>query len=128
MYNIFEVDKFDLLAKRGMMVKKAFVFFWVLLCCLSVFAQLPYGQNPEPFNMTQEIPQGMEIVNITAGHRLFVPKGAKIKKIGAQIIVENDTEYMSRRFEENEQRFIEIEARLETLIEQIANITKEQQN
>jgi hypothetical protein len=109
-----------------MMVKKFFLFFGVFFWCFAVFAQLPYGQNPELFNITQEIPEGMEIVNVTAGHRLFVPKGAKIKRIGAQIIVENDTEYMSRRFEENEQRFIGIEERLETLIEKVANITQEQ--
>lgn len=108
-----------------MMVKKSLIFFLGFFWCLLVFAELPYGQNPDQADFSQEVPEGMEIVNVTAGHRLFVPKGAKIKKIGAQIIVESDTEYMSRRFEENEQRFQKIEDLLEALRIQIERETKE---
>jgi hypothetical protein len=54
----------------------------------------------------------MEELQITPGHKLFVPQGAKINRVGAHITVEEDQEYFSRRF-------YEITQQIQALTEQI---------
>ena len=59
-------------------------------------------------NANSILPEGMEVVNVR-GHNILIPEGAKIDLNGAQIIVEDTTRYMSRRFEEIDMRLKEAE-------------------
>jgi len=73
----------------------------------------------------------MEAIRLGGSAELIVPKGAKTRRVGAQIIVEGTKEYMSRRFSEMEKRLAAIEKRQENLIKEVKslnNALKEQQN
>ena len=72
-----------------------------------------------------EVPPGMEVIAVTGGYKLIVPKGSKIKKVGAQIIVEGQREYLSRRLEEMENRFLKIEETLESLKKEVETLRGE---
>ncbi|MDD3374371.1 MAG: hypothetical protein PHY73_01435 [Candidatus Omnitrophica bacterium] len=80
-----------------MRIFKLFLFFFFLipLICFGFEEDL----NPKEANL-KDVPLGMEAVEITDGSRVVVPMGAKVEKVGAQIIVEKDAEYFSRRFYE----------------------------
>ncbi|MDP2654119.1 MAG: hypothetical protein Q8Q08_08825 [Candidatus Omnitrophota bacterium] len=69
--------------------------------------------------LNQEIPEGMEAIQIGGSGWLIVPKGAKMRKVGAQIIVEGVREYMSRRFEETDDRLTNLEMAVEILAQEI---------
>ncbi|HOW35097.1 MAG TPA: hypothetical protein PL155_01595 [Candidatus Omnitrophota bacterium] len=70
----------------------------------------------------QNIPEGMEVIEINGSGQIIVPKGAKTRKIGAQIFVEGTKEYMSRRFEEIDERLANIEKTLENLQKEIESL------
>ncbi len=59
----------------------------------------------------QEAPEGMEKIRLGGSAELIVPKGAKTRQVGAQVIVEGTKEYMSRRFAEMETRLNALEER-----------------
>ena len=65
-------------------------------------------------NTNAVVPEGMEAVSV-GEHNLIIPKGAKLDFIGAQLIVEDIGQYMSRRFEEIDMRLKKIEQKLEEL-------------
>lgn len=46
-----------------------------------------------------EIPPGMELLEVKPGLKQIVPKGTKVTKIGDLIALEDINEYMARRFE-----------------------------
>ena len=95
--------------------------FMFMVPLISVFAQN---------SVTQKIPIGMESVQIGADGHLIVPKGAKTRMVGAQIIVEGTKEYMSRRFFEMEERFERIEKNQEEIkkeMEALKDALKEKQ-
>ncbi len=71
-------------------------FFAFLLFSMPVFAQDQVTTTADDAS----IPVGMESVQVSGGYRLLIPQGAKIRRVGAQIIVEDDREYLSRRFYE----------------------------
>lgn len=97
------------------MIKKCVIGIFVFVFYLSALA-LAQGDNKP------KIPEGMEAVQIGGSAQLIVPKGAKTRKVGAQIIVEGTKEYMSRRFEETEQRFAKIEAFQEELKKEVQTL------
>jgi len=91
--------------------------------------------------ITRQIPEGMEEVQIGGSGKLIVPKGAHTRKVGAQIIVEGTKEYTSRRFFEMDEEFARIEKRqtelgdelktLESAVKKIqddANLNKTNEN
>ncbi len=111
------------------MTKKFLILSMLLSITTWVFAQLPYGQNPDPKSpLGKDIPVGMEMIEVTGGYKLLVPKGAKIQKVGSQIVVENQQEYLSRRLEEHEERFKKIEELVEGLKKQIEELQKKEQS
>ncbi len=61
---------------------------------------------------------------MTGSASLIVPKGAKTRKVGAQIIVEGTKEYMSRRFFEMDAQLKKIEARQTELEKEIETLKK----
>ena len=95
-----------------------FVFFFLQT---TVFAQNEERLTSQeiPQRTGPEIPYGMEEIQIGGSAKLIVPKGAKTRKVGAQIIVEGTKEYMSRRFLETDERLEKIEKQQLELQEQI---------
>ena len=89
-----------------------------------VFAQSETNQEIPKTKSNQPIPEGMEAVQIGGSAQLIVPKGAKTRKVGAQIIVEGTKEYMSRRFFEMEKRLAEIEKRQDEMAKEIGTLKK----
>ena len=72
----------------------------------------------------EEVPPGMELLEMGAA-RVVVPVGTKVRRIGSLIILENDSEYMSRKFLEMEERLAEIEANEEELKQEIERLKQE---
>ncbi len=70
----------------------------------------------------REIPEGMEEIQIGGSAKLIVPKGAKIRKGGAQVIVEGTKEYMTRRFFEMEQQLTELQRHLADMEQRQADL------
>lgn len=95
------------------------IFALLFFCPCLVFAQ--EGNKPE-------VPEGMEAVTIGGSAQLIIPKGAKTRKVGAQIIVEGTKEYMSRRFEEMEARFAKLEATLDELSKELQSLRESLKN
>ena len=109
---------------------KIYLFIFVFLFPLTVFAQTENQEISQEELKTEfyegqeisprmEIPPGMEEIQIGGSAKLIVPKGAKTKKVGAQVIVEGSKEYMSRRFLEMEEKFNAMEKRQEELEKEI---------
>ena len=92
----------------------------VLFLSSSVFAQ----QDQSVSAQGGDVPPGMEVVNVTGGYRLIVPEGAKTRRVGAQIIVEGDKEYYSRRFHELAQEIADLKAQVEKLQQQVSELQK----
>ena len=100
-------------------MKKLLIGFGIVLLVLPVLSSAQdkdYTVNDnsdEANNNTNSVvPEGMEAVNVK-GFNLLIPKGAKIDFNGAQLIVEDTTQYMSRKFEEIDMRLKKIERKLE---------------
>lgn len=100
-----------------------FVFFCVLTLSLNVFAQ----QDQDPVAQGGDVPEGMEVIQVTGGYRLIVPQGAKTRRVGAQIIVEGDKEYYSRRFYELSQEIADLRTQVEELKRQVGELKKNTQ-
>ena len=88
-------------------VISTFIFF--------VSAIIAFAQS----KINQEIPEGMEAVQIGGSAWLIIPQGAKTRKVGAQIIVEGSKEYMSRRFFKMEERLGRIEKNQDDLKKEV---------
>jgi hypothetical protein len=82
------------------MKRAIFIFF----CCVFLLLIPAYAQEADK----EEIPPGMERLEMGAA-RVVVPIGTRVRKVGSLIILEDDSEYMSRRFLEMEQRLAELE-------------------
>lgn len=102
-------------AREAKMHRPILVIF-ILVFFLS--AIVVFAQNTN----TPKIPEGMEAVAIGGSAQLIIPKGAKTRKVGAQIIVEGTKEYMARRFEEMEQRLAKMEKDQEDLKKKIQSL------
>lgn len=106
------------------MKKPAFLF----LVALFIFCALP-GIAKE--DKKEEIPAGMEIIQVGDGQRLYVPKGTKTKRVGAQLILEDNSEYTAKKLSEIEDDIKELQAKVEAQnleIAQLKKIISEMQN
>lgn len=72
----------------------------------------------------EEIPAGMEIIQVGDGQRLYVPKGTKTKRIGAQLILEDNSEYVAKRFSEIEEDIKKLRAEVEAQAIEIEELKK----
>lgn len=89
----------------------------VFLLLLSLFILYSlYGIAKE--DKEEEIPAGMEIIQVGDGQRLYVPQGTKTRKVGAQLILQDNSEYVAKKF-------LEMEGYLKTLEEKLAELKKE---
>jgi hypothetical protein len=76
-------------------------------------------------NNKLEVPEGMEAIAIgNGGGQFIVPKGAKIKRVGPQIIVEDTNEYMARMVQEMTERLSLMEQNQEELKQEIETLKK----
>lgn len=103
------------------------IFFLILFLLASgsfVIAQDEPKQEVMVNKADLKIPEGMEAIQIGGSAKLIVPKGAKTRKVGAQIIVEGTKEYMARRFAELDKRITELEKREELLKKEIDALKK----
>ena len=58
----------------------------------------------------QDPPKGMEIINIgPAGQQLVLPQGTKMRKVGAQLMIEDNAQYIATRIWNLEKRMKELE-------------------
>lgn len=112
-----------MIASRRQTIGLFFVFFCVLALSLNVFAQ----QDQDPVAQGGDVPEGMEVIQVTGGYRLIVPQGAKTRRVGAQIIVEGDKEYYSRRFYELSQEITDLRTQVEELKRQVGELKKNTQ-
>lgn len=106
------------------MKKSAFLF----LIPLFIFCALP-GIAKE--GKKDEIPAGMEIIQVGDGQRLYLPKGTKTKRVGAQLILEDNSEYTAKKFSEIEIDIKALQAKIEEQaleIEQLKKLIHEIQN
>ena len=93
------------------------------LVCLMVFscANIYAQGNPN----IEEVPEGMELVEMSPGYKILVPKGQKINKMGDANILENISVYVGRRFSQMESRLIELESKQRDHEAQIAALKEE---
>lgn len=101
-------------------------FFLVVFVEKSVQGQ---ARSTEDFGYTHsqgEIPSGMEEIEVSGGYRIIVPKGAKTRKIGAQLMIEGDAEYMARRFEEMDQEILRLKESVNNLQDRIEQLEEMQ--
>ncbi len=71
------------------------------------------------FVSAEEVPIGMEELDIGGGHHRIVPKGSKVEKRGNLLVVESTARYVGRRFYELEHYIRRIEADQQERIAQL---------
>ncbi len=95
---------------------KVFIFF-ILFVCFSIIA---FAASKK------EVPPWMEDIDATGRSNYLIPKGAKRKIVGSQVIVEPPSEYVARRFYELEEyletRFSHIEDNQKYLKEELESL------
>jgi len=99
----------------------------ILICVFFFISSICFGFEEDLDSQridSDDVPQGMEVVQITSGSRILVPKGAKVKKVGAQIIIEGDQEYFSRRFQEVTQEIENLKGSVSVLQNQIEKLNQ----
>jgi hypothetical protein len=80
-----------------------------IFLCVLAFAQVNiYAQGDAN---SAAIPEGMELVEMSPGYKILVPKGQKINKMGDANILENLAVYVARRFSQMEARISELESK-----------------
>ena len=107
-------------------MKESKIYIFIFLFFFSgifVFAQSEEKKQNPVYEIKQEIPEGMEAVQIGGSAQLIIPKGAKTKKVGAQIIVEGTKEYMSRRFSEIDAQIEQIKKTQEAITEELKTLS-----
>jgi hypothetical protein len=101
------------------------IFIFICIFCFSAMNVIAQGGT------APEVPVGMEVIYLGAGGgQVIVPKGAKTRQVGAQLIVEGTKEYMSRMVHEMGLRMTTIEERLDGLektMESLTDIVQEMQ-
>ena len=96
----------------------------VLIFVLSISASHALAQEEANGETKQKIPEGMEEIQIGGSAKLIIPKGAKVTKVGAQLIVEGTKEYMARKVSEMEERLAAIEKNQEDLKNEIQTLAE----
>jgi hypothetical protein len=103
-------------------MRNIIILLIVLFFHISGFSVL--AEENESSITRREASQGMEIIQIGQGQQLLVPKGAKIRRIGAQIVVEDTMESIVNRVTELEGRIQSLEAKNADMEQQIANLNE----
>lgn len=96
------------------------IYFIILM--LLMFSCTAALCDQEYLNSGGEVPEGMEVITIGGGGQLIVPKGAKIKQVGAQVIVEGTKEYTARMVSELTARITQLEKSQQDLLQEISKL------
>lgn len=81
----------------------------LLLIVLNLFVtNISSKANDTDLNQ-KEPPSGMETIYVGNGQQLFLPKGTKVHKAGAQLFIEDNAEYMADRMWNLEKRMKKLE-------------------
>ncbi|MBN1405378.1 MAG: hypothetical protein JW946_02540 [Candidatus Omnitrophica bacterium] len=94
-------------------MKHIFIIF-----SLIIFTAVSFAQE----NDSEEASSGMEIIQVGNGQKLFVPKGTKIRRVGAQLILEDNAEYVATRISGLEARIEKLEAQGEELKQNVQDL------
>lgn len=79
----------------------------------------------EDTSTPQDPPKGMEITNVgPAGQQLILPKGTKMHKVGAQLLIEDNAQYIATRIWNLEKRMKELELTNEEIKKQLEELKK----
>lgn len=93
---------------------------FIFLFCVAVVSVEGDGKK--------DVPPWMEDIKGEGGSTYWIPKGAKRKTIGAQVIVETPNEYVARRLYEMEkyleERFEKIRERQDSLRKELEGLKK----
>jgi hypothetical protein len=76
-------------------------------------------------NSKDEIPDGMQKVEVGSGYNLIIPKDLKVSKVGAQVVMEDTGEYLSRKRVEFEQQLESFKKSLEEQNTRLINLEGE---
>jgi peptidoglycan hydrolase CwlO-like protein len=91
----------------------------VLICIFMCGTTVSLAQETKK----QEVPVGMEIIEIGKA-KVVVPKGLKVKKGTASVILESANEYVARRIWEMEQEIEEYKKQIEELRQEVDQLKK----
>jgi len=105
------------------------IFIAILLFAVLWFAPSVIAQDDDhSVERIASSEPGMEIVQIGGGQQLFLPEGTKLRRVGAQLIIEDNAQYMAERLLALDERIKELEARendLRDKLEELENTTKQ---
>lgn len=76
---------------------------------------------------SEDTPPGMELIKVGNGQEILVPQGTKIRRIGAQLILQDTSAYFAEKFIGMENHFMKIEESLQGLEQRIKDLEKETQ-
>jgi DNA repair exonuclease SbcCD ATPase subunit len=102
---------------------------WVFLFSAAFLSCPALAIAQQASNLKVEVPEGMELKEISAGYQVLVPKGIKMEMDGNQVKIESSREYFLRRFEEVEKRLKQLEENqkeLQKLLEELKGAGVEQ--
>ncbi len=105
-----------------MLILSSFIRVFLFCCFLS--SSFSWAQDQAAQESGPNVPVGMQVVQVTGGYRLLVPQGAKIRRVGAQVIVEDDKEYFSRRFYELSQEIEDLKSQIKQLQDLVVELQK----
>lgn len=77
---------------------------------ISVFMFIAVFSAQAQEKKKDEIPPGMEMIEVKPGYRQLLPKGIKITKVGDLLKIEDLKDYTARRLQDMEDRFKQNEA------------------
>lgn len=89
------------------------IFIFTILPMICVLAQE---------DETEEIPPGMEIIQIGTGAFAIVPKGTKVHRQDGIILLETTREFVARRFLDLDAHIAEIKAKQEELKNEVEKL------
>ncbi len=76
-----------------------------------IFAQ-PYAETKKE---KTEKKDGMTTIHVTNGHQITVPEGLKVEKVGAQIRMQDPTEFVMEKLQVVEERLVALEKKQDEL-------------
>lgn len=94
-------------------MKKYSIF--ILAIAILMVAGIALAQQDHDDN--EDVPDGMEVIQVSDGYRMIVLKGAKVEQVGAQIKVEDPGVYFMKKLRVIEDQIKEIEEKQNNFIE-----------
>lgn len=103
-------------------MRKAGIFILMLVLVFSAI----FVAAPEDKNKKEEVPVGMERLEIRKGLEIIVPEGTKMRKQANIFMLEGVNEYVARKFHELRKRIGKLEFSVEELKKEIKQLKENQ--